>query len=86
MNTIKSGYSYKVNLTFAAVLYFLYFLYLSPEITRNGRKKIEKGAHPGTDPGLKVIKSEYILRLKIKRNDWLLAESCLQASNHYALF
>ena len=24
-------------------------------------------------PGLEVIKLEYILRLKIKRNDWLLA-------------
>ena len=37
-------------------------------------------------PGLKVIKLEYILRLKIKRNDWLLADTCPQAANHCALF
>ena len=39
-----------------------------------------------TTSGLKVIKLEYILRLKIKRNDWLIADMCLQAANHYALF
>ena len=37
-------------------------------------------------PDLKVIKLEYILRLKIKRNDWLIADTCPQAANHYALF
>ena len=37
-------------------------------------------------PGLKVIKLEYILELKIKHNDWLLADMCLQAANHCALF
>ena len=36
--------------------------------------------------GLKVIKLEYSLKLKIKRNDWLLADMCLQAANHCALF
>ena len=36
--------------------------------------------------GLKVIKLEYILRLKIKRNDWVIADTCPQAANHYALF
>ena len=36
--------------------------------------------------GLEVIKLEFILRLKIKRNDWLLADTCLQAANQYALF
>ena len=36
--------------------------------------------------GLKVIKLEYILRLKIKRNDWLIADMCPQAANHCALF
>ena len=30
-------------------------------------------------PGLEVIKLELILRLKIKRNDWLLAEQPLIA-------
>ena len=28
--------------------------------------------------GLEVIKLEFILRLKIKRNDWLLADTCKQ--------
>ena len=36
-------------------------------------------------PGLEVIKLEFILRLKIKRNDWLLADTCPQAANHCAL-
>ena len=36
--------------------------------------------------GLEVIKLEFILRLKIKRNDWLLADMCPQAANHCALF
>ena len=38
------------------------------------------------NPGLEVIKLEFILRLKIKRNDWLLADTCPQAANHCALF
>ena len=37
-------------------------------------------------PGLKVIKLEFILKLKIKRNDWLLADTCPKAANHFALF
>ena len=36
--------------------------------------------------GLEVIKLEFILKLKIKHNDWLLADTCLQAANHCALF
>ena len=36
--------------------------------------------------GLEVIKLEFILRLKIKRNDWLFADTCPQAASHYALF
>ena len=35
---------------------------------------------------LEVIKLEYILRLKIKHNDWLLADTCPQAANHCVLF
>ena len=35
---------------------------------------------------IKIIKLEFILRLKIKRNDWLLADTCPQAANHCALF
>ena len=37
-------------------------------------------------PGLEVIKLEFILRLKVKHNDWLLADMCPQAANHCALF
>ena len=37
-------------------------------------------------PGLEVIKHEFILKLKIKRNDWLLADTCPQTANHWALF
>ena len=36
--------------------------------------------------GLEVIKLDFILRLKRKRNDWLLADTCPQAANHFALF
>ena len=36
--------------------------------------------------GLEVIKLEFILRPKIKRNDWLLLDKCPQATNHYVLF
>ena len=37
-------------------------------------------------PGLEVIKLEFILRLKIKRNDWLFADTWPQTANHCALF
>ena len=30
------------------------------------------------EPGLEVIKLEFILKLKIKRNDWLLSDTCPQ--------
>ena len=37
-------------------------------------------------PGLEVIKLEFILRLKIKRNDWLLADtSACSQSLHFIL-
>ena len=39
-----------------------------------------------TFPGLEVINLEASLRLKIKRNDWLLVDTCPQAANHCALF
>ena len=38
------------------------------------------------NPGLEVIKLEYILRLKIKHNDWLLADTCPQSANHSPFF
>ena len=37
-------------------------------------------------PDLEVIKLEFNVRLKIKRNDWLLEDTCPQAANHWALF
>ena len=37
------------------------------------------------EQSLEVIKLEFILRLKIKRNDLLLADTCPQAANHCAL-
>ena len=37
-------------------------------------------------PGPGVIKLEYSLKVKIKRNDWLLADTCPQAANHYVKF
>ena len=36
-------------------------------------------------PDLEVIKLEYSLKIKIKRNDWLLAHACPQAASHRAL-
>ena len=38
------------------------------------------------NPGLEVIKLEFILKLKVKHNEWLLADKCPQAANHYTLF
>ena len=35
---------------------------------------------------LEVIKLEFILGLKIKHNDWLLADTCPQAATRCALF
>ena len=37
-------------------------------------------------PGLEVIKLKFILKLKIKHSDWLLADMCPQAANHCPLF
>ena len=58
--------------------------------------KDEKGLMGKREPvallnlsGLEVIKLEFILRLlrlKIKRSDWLLADMCPHAANHCALF
>ena len=38
------------------------------------------------DSGPEVIKLEHSLKLKIKRNDLLLADMCPQAANHSASF
>ena len=37
-------------------------------------------------PGLEVIKLEYSLKLKIKSNDWLLADTRPQAANRRLYF
>ena len=44
-----------------------------------------KNCYLGFRSGLEVIKLEYSLKLKIKRNDWLLADTCPKAANHCAL-
>ena len=40
----------------------------------------------GGIPWPEVIKLEFRLRLKIKRNDWLLVNTCPQAANQCPLF
>ena len=37
-------------------------------------------------PGLEIKKLEFILKLKIKRNNWLLADTCPQAANRFVIF
>ena len=37
-------------------------------------------------PGIEVIKLGFILKLKIKRNDWLFADTCPQAANQALYF
>ena len=44
--------------------------------------KIYQALQPDPD----VMKLEYILKLKIKCNDWLLADKCVQAVNHCVIF
>ena len=39
-----------------------------------------------TKSGPEVIKLEFIFKLVIKRNGWLLADTCPQTANHCALF
>ena len=41
---------------------------------------------PNQWPGPEVINLEYSVKLKIMRNDWLLADTCPQAANHCPLF
>ena len=59
--------------------YFVIYLFLKG-VPRTG------SMHFPIHSGLEVIKLENSLRLKIKRNDWLLADMCPQAANHCALF
>ena len=40
-----------------------------------GRVRHIRDLKPDTPPGLEVMKLEFILRLKIKRNDWLIADT-----------
>ena len=48
--------------------------------------KIRNRYNQSWKSGLGVIKLESILRHKIKRNDWLIADTCPQAANNCALF
>ena len=50
------------------------------------RSRVRRSVLHWVRSGLEVIKHEYNLRLKIKRNDWLLADKFPQAANHCALF
>ena len=47
---------------------------------------IGKFIHDACITGVEVIKLEFILKLKKKRNDRLLADTCLQVANHCGLF
>ena len=38
------------------------------------------------NPGLEVIKLEYSLKLKIKRNDWLLADTYFEFENELKFY
>ena len=67
---------------------------LQKQVTKNLRVTAKSHAHCQTitntckiskQSGLEVIKLELILRLKIKCNDWLLADTCPPAANHCAL-
>ena len=37
-------------------------------------------------PGLEDIKLEFVFKLKIKLNDWLIADTCPQSANHELYF
>ena len=50
---------------------------------RTTRRTLE---YTNSSPGLEVINLEFILKLKMKHVDWLLADTCPQAANHCALF
>ena len=56
------------------------------EETQNNYSHMKAKTIKVKQPGLDVIKLEFVLRLKIKQNDWLLADMCPQAANHSALF
>ena len=61
----------------------------SHEVAKGQNKKSDKDRETiqsSTKPGLDVIKLEFILKLNIKHNDWLLADTCSQAVNHCTLF
>ena len=54
------------------------------DMVKKAISKMKSGKAAGPS-GLEVIKLEFILKLKIKRNDWLLACTCPQATNHCTL-
>ena len=54
--------------------------------TQNNKKNDHEMAQSQIDPGPKVIKLEFILKLKIKRNDGLLVDTCPEAAHYCALF
>ena len=73
-------FQYFINTADSDVEYYLkLFTFLSDYEIDNLLSKHE------VSPGLEVIKIEFILKLKIKCNGWLLVDTCPQAANHCTL-
>ena len=51
-------------------------LFCSDKMAAVALCEIARVSYPCSFPGLEVIKLEFIPRLIIKRNDWLLADTC----------
>ena len=74
-------FQYFINTADSDVEYYLkLFTFLSEDEIDNLLRKHK------VNSCLEVIKLEFILRLKIKPNDWLLADTCLKLYNLKAWF
>ena len=75
---------------FLVLLDYMFFFFFSAIFDLSGinalRSFIKQHIFLNAETGLEVIQLEFILRLKIKRNDWLLGDMCPQPANHCALF
>ena len=67
----------------AAILFLPPFSNIRNALRSSALQNIYCQAH---EPRHEVIKLELNLRLRIKCNDWLLADTCPHAANHCALF
>ena len=61
-------------------------MYASSECSGDSELSLLDNAISTKTSSPKVIKLEYSLELKIKHNDWMLADTCPQEANHRALF